>query len=98
MGEDARRFALMGLLTIWAVLWGLSIYALASLQPGARMTAFLGWQLAASLPAFAAWAMSRRWPRDSGVRMTARVPLRLSLGLAAVIGGLILWGLLMSSA
>jgi hypothetical protein len=62
------------------------------------MTAFLGWQLAAALPAFAAWAVGRGWPKGSGVRQVARVPLQLALGLAAVIGGLILWGALMSSA
>jgi len=101
MGQDARRLALMGLLTLWAVLWGLSVYAIATMSPGGaggRMTAFLGWQLAAALPAFAAWVIGRGWPKGSGVRAVARVPLQLALGLAAVIGGLILWGALMSSA
>jgi hypothetical protein len=54
------------------------------------MAAFLGWQMAALLPAFAAWAVGRQWPVDSGVRQVARVPLRLSLGLAAVGAGLLL--------
>jgi hypothetical protein len=106
MTEDVRRLVLMGLLTMWTMLWGLSLYALATTGgPGEglargtnRMTAFLGWQLAAALPAFAAWAVGRGWPKGSGVRQVARVPLQLALGLAAVIGGLILWGALMSSA
>jgi hypothetical protein len=94
MGEDAKRLVLMGLITLWAVCWGLSLYAFATTGPGSRMTAFLGWQLAASLPAFAAWVVGRGWPRGSGVRMVARVPLQLALGLAAVIGGLVLWALI----
>lgn len=98
MGEDGRRLALMGLLALWAVLWGLSVHAIATLEPGARMTGFLGFQMAAALPAFAPWVMSRAWPKGSGVRVVARVPLQLALGLAAVIGGLMLWGALMSSA
>ena len=97
MGPDARRLALLGLLTLWAVLWGLSVHALAKTAPGGdggRMTAFLGWQLAASLPAFAAWILGRGWPKGSGVRYVSGVPLQLALGLAAVIGGLILWAVL----
>jgi hypothetical protein len=104
MGEDARRFVLMGLLTLWAVAWGLSILAFATIPSdeetawgSARMMAFLGWQLAATLPAFAAWALSRSWPRESGVRAVARIALQLSVGLVAVVGGLVLWAL-MSSA
>jgi hypothetical protein len=97
MGEDARRLVLMGLLALWAVLWGLSVHAL-TLEPGARMTGFLGFQLAAALPAFAAWVIARAWPKGSGVRAVARVPLQLALGLAAVIGGLVLWAALMSAA
>jgi hypothetical protein len=54
------------------------------------MAAFLGWQMAALPPAFAAWAVGRQWPTDSGVRQVTRVPLRLSLGLAAVGAGLLL--------
>jgi hypothetical protein len=106
MSDDVRRLVLMGLLTLWAVLWGLSFYALATngatgegfVRGGSRMTAFLGLQMAAALPAFAAWAVGRGWPKGSGVRQVARVPLQLALGLAAVIGGLILWAALMSSA
>ena len=105
MSDDVRRLVLMGLLTLWAVLWGLSFYALATGAPGGgiarggnRMTAFLGLQMAAALPAFAAWAVGRGWPKGSGVRQVARVPLQLALGLAAVTGGLILWAALMSSA
>ena len=102
MGPDAKRLALMGLLALWATLWGLSFYAFARIPPEGdgflrgtnRMTAFLGWQLAAALPAFAAWVVGRTWPGESGVRMVSRVPLQLSLGLAAVIGGLILWAVL----
>jgi hypothetical protein len=104
MGPDARRLVLMGLLTLWAVAWGLSVLAFATIPPdeesargSARMTAFLGWQLAATLPAFAAWSLSRRWPKESGVRAVARIPLQLSLGLVAVVGGLVLWAF-MSSA
>ncbi len=84
----------MGLLTLWAVLWGLSVHAAATMAPGARMTAFLGWQMAAALPAFAAWVLGRSWPKESGVRAVARVPLQLALGLAAVVGGLMLWAVL----
>jgi hypothetical protein len=102
MEEDTRRLVLMGLVTLWAVCCGLSVYAFATGEAGAggpgggspRMTAFLGWQMAATLPAFAAWAFSRRWPRESGVRALARVPLQLSLGLVAVLGGLVLWALM----
>jgi hypothetical protein len=79
------------------VLWGLSVHALTQ-EPGARMMGFLGFQLAAALPAFAAWVISRAWPKGSGVRRLARVPLKLALGLAAVIGGLVLWAALMSAA
>ena len=106
MGQDAKRFAMLGLLTLWTVLWGLSFYVFVTSEPTGdgfvrglnRMTAFLGLQSAAALPAFAAWWLGRQWPKGSGVRMVARVPLQLALGLAAVIGGLILWALLMSSA
>jgi hypothetical protein len=100
MGEDAKRLVLMGLVTLWAVFWGLSVYAFVTGEAGAggpaggspRMAAFIGWQMAALLPAFAAWAVGRQWPADSGVRQMARVPLRLSLGLAAVGVGLLLIG------
>jgi hypothetical protein len=100
MEEDAKRLVLMGLVALWAVFWGLSVYAFATGEAGTggpgggspRMAAFLGWQMAAMLPAFAAWAFGRQWPRDSGVRQVARVPLQLSLGLAAVGGGLLLVG------
>jgi hypothetical protein len=100
MGEDAKRLVLMGLVTLWAVFWGMSVYAFATGEAGTggpgggspRMAAFLGWQMAALLPAFAAWAVGRQWPTDSGVRQVARVPLRLSLGLAAVGAGLLLIG------
>jgi drug/metabolite transporter (DMT)-like permease len=91
----------MALLTLWAVLWSLSVYALATLPPEgerSRMTVFLGLQSAASLPAFAAWVLGRRWPRESSVRMAARVPLQLALGLGAVVGGLMLWAALISAA
>jgi hypothetical protein len=106
MEEDAKRLVLMGLVTLWAVCWGLSVYAFATGEAGVggpgggspRMAAALGWQLAALLPAFAAWAVGRQWPADSGVRQVARAPLRLSLGLAAVIGGLVLWSSLRSVA
>lgn len=102
MEPDAKRLALMGLLTLWAVFWGLSFYAFATTAPTVddgphgpgRMTAFLGWQMAAALPAFGAWALGRHWPKGSGVRAVARVPLQLALGLAAVLGGLILWAAL----
>jgi hypothetical protein len=100
MGEDAKRLVIMGLVTLWAVCWGLSVYAFATGEAGEggpgggspRMAAFLGWQMAAMLPAFAAWAVGRQWPPESGVRRVARVPLRLSLGLAAVGAGLLLIG------
>ena len=101
MGQDARRLALMALLTLWAVLSSLSFYAVATVPPdgeGSRMIAFLGLQSAASLPAFAAWVLCWRWPRGSSVRMVARVPLQLALGLGAVVGGLMLWAALMSAA
>jgi drug/metabolite transporter (DMT)-like permease len=92
----------MAVLALWAVLWGLSFYALATLPADGdgprRMTVFLGLQLAAALPAFAGWAIGRTWPGDSGVRAVARVPLQLSLGLGAVVGGLILWAAFSSSA
>jgi hypothetical protein len=102
VSEETRRLLLMAVLTLWAVLWGLSIYALATL-PGEgegprRMPVFLGLQLAAALPAFAGWAIGRTWPKESGVRAVVRVPLQLSLGLGAVAGGLILWAALSSSA
>jgi hypothetical protein len=100
MGEDAKRLVLMGLVALWAVFWGLSVYAFATGEAGTggprggspRMAAFLGWQMAALLPAFAAWAVGRQWPADSGVRQVARVPVRLSLGLVAVGAGLLLIG------
>jgi hypothetical protein len=100
MEEDAKRLVLMGLITLWAVCWGLSVYAFATGEAGAggpgggsaRMAAALGWQMAAMLPGFAAWAVGRQWPADSGVRQMARVPLRLSIGLAAVGAGLLLIG------
>jgi drug/metabolite transporter (DMT)-like permease len=91
----------MALLTLWVVLWSLSFYAAATLPSdgeGSRMFAFLGLQSAASLPAFAAWVLGRRWPRGSSVRMVVRVPLQLALGLGAVVGGLMLWGAVMSAA
>jgi hypothetical protein len=92
----------MSVLALWAVLWGLSVYALASLpaegEGPPRMTAFLGLQMAAALPAFAAWAIGRRWPAGSGVRAVVRVPLQLALGLGAVVGALMLWAALMSAA
>jgi hypothetical protein len=99
MGDDAKRLVLMGLLTLWAVTWGMSFYAFATTAPTGdgfvrglnRTTAFLGWQMAAALPAFGAWAVGRDWPKGSGVRHVSRVPLQLALGLFAVIGGLILW-------
>ena len=101
MSGEGRRFLLMGVLALWAVLWGASVYALATLPAeGAppRMTAFLGLQLAAALPAFGAWAIGRAWPEGSGVRAVAGVPLRLALGLGAVLGGLMLLAALMSGA
>jgi drug/metabolite transporter (DMT)-like permease len=91
----------MTVLALWAVLWGTSVYALATLPAeGApsRMTAFLGLQLAAALPAFAAWAIGRAWPEGSGVRSVVRVPLQLTLGVGAVLGALVLWAALMSGA
>jgi hypothetical protein len=98
MSGDGRRLLLMALLALWAVLWGLSVYALVVLpSEGAgppRMTAFLGLQMAAALPAFAAWAIGRRWPAGSGVRAVVRVPLQLALGLGAVVGALMLWALM----
>lgn len=102
MGPDAKRLVLLGLLTLWAVTWGLSFYALATTEPTGdgflrgtnRMSAFLGWQLAAALPAFGAWGLGRDWPKGSSVRQLSGVPLQLALGLAAVIGGLILWAVL----
>jgi hypothetical protein len=102
MGDDAKRLVLMGLLTLWAVAWGMSVYGLATISPSGdgflrgvnRMTAFLGWQMAAALPAFGAWAVGRDWPKESGVRLVSRVPLQLAAGLAAVVGGLMLWAIL----
>lgn len=102
MGPDAKRLVLLGLLTLWAVAWGLSFYAFATTEPAGdgflrganRMSAFLGWQMAAALPAFGAWAVGRDWPKGNGVRQVSRVPLQLALGLAAVFGGLILWAVL----
>jgi drug/metabolite transporter (DMT)-like permease len=101
MSGEGRRFLLMAVLAVWAVLWGLSVYALATLPAEGeppRMTAFLGLQLAAALPAFAAWAIGRAWPEGSSVRAVSCVPLRLALGLGAVVGGLMLWAGLMSGA
>ena len=62
----------MGLVTLWAVFWGLSVYAFATGEAGTggpgggspRMAAFLGWQMAALLPAFAAWAVGWQWPTE----------------------------------
>jgi drug/metabolite transporter (DMT)-like permease len=88
----------MAILAVWAVLWVLSVYALATLphegEGTPRMTVFLGLQMAAALPAFAAWAIGRYWPKESGVRAVVRVPLQLALGLGAVVGGLMLWAAL----
>ncbi|MGI1662939.1 hypothetical protein ACRDNQ_11915 [Palleronia sp. KMU-117] len=99
MESDLRRLVLMTCLALWALLWGWSFATFVGTEPGGevsalgsdRMTTFLGWQMAAALPAFAAWVLGRDWPPDSGVRRLSRVPLRLALGLAAIMGGLVLW-------
>lgn len=102
MSGEGRILLLMAVLALWTLLWGLSVYALVTLPAeGAgppRVRAFLGLQMAAALPAFAAWAIGRRWPAGSGVRAVVRVPIQLSLGLGAVVGGLMLWAALMSAA
>jgi hypothetical protein len=89
----------MACLALWALMWGWSVAAFVGTEPGSlggvrgmtRATTFLGWQMAAAIPAFAAWALGRNWPAASGVRRLSRVPLQLAAGLAAVIGGLVLW-------
>ena len=99
MGGDGRRFGLMALLALWAVLWGWSFVSYATTPPSDfgftrglnRVTAFLGWQLAALLPAYAAWVLGRAWPGGSGVRLATRIPLQLGLGLFAVLAALVLW-------
>jgi hypothetical protein len=102
MDSEAKRLVLMGLLALWAVAWGVSFFAFATMAPEGdgfgrglnRMTAFLGWQMAAAIPAFGAWEVGRDWPKGSGVRHVSRVPLQLAAGLAAVIGGLVFWAVL----
>lgn len=99
MDSDLRRLVLMACLALWALMWGWSVAAFAWADPVStdavrgtgRMTTFLGWQMAAALPAFAAWALGRDWPAASGVRRLSRVPLQLAVGLAVVLGGLVLW-------
>lgn len=102
MQSDLRRLVLMACLALWALMWGWSFAAFATTEPTGdgfvrgmnRIETFLGWQMAAALPAFVAWILGRDWPRDSGVRRLSRVPIQLALGLAAVLGGLVLWAVL----
>jgi hypothetical protein len=102
MNGDAKRLILMGCLALWAIAWGWSFAAFVMTEPTGdsftrgmnRVTTFLGWQMAAALPGFAAWVLGRDWPKGSGVRRLSRVPVQLTLGLAAVLGGLMLWAVL----
>lgn len=95
---DGRRLAVILILALWALAWGLSVVLFLVLDPapegyaiGMNSTgALLGWQAIAACLAIAAHGVARGFPAGTPLRRAALVPLGLALAaIAGVIAAMI---------
>ena len=98
---DGRRMAVVALVAMWALAFGLSFFLFMTTEPTGdgftrginRVGLFFGWQGVAAILALAAFGVSRSLAGSDGLRRAASIPLVITGLVIAGIGAAIAYAL-----